>query len=98
MSLFMEDSYVRLDEILLIGLGDIDELLRVEVIQGEPSTLNLNHDSMAFLEAMRNVWQGKLHLRHFSWFKGFWVFKAIAISASHYLATNQHLIATHDCR
>ena len=36
MCLLVEDFDVRLDKILFIGLSDVNELLRIQVVQREP--------------------------------------------------------------
>ena len=93
--LIVVDADVRLHEVLFIGLGDVDELLGIQVVQREPSALDLHHHAMAFLEAVGNVWQGKAHLRDLARLECLWEFEAVAIATTHHLTTYQHLVAAH---
>ena len=84
-----------LDEIIRFCLEDITEFLWVAIHQREPTTLDLNHDSMSAAEAVIGIGQGKEYFRRLIRLERFWLFKTVTELASNHIAPHELLIAAH---
>src|SRR5207302_7866317 len=60
------DALGRFHEIGGLGIGDVDESLRVAVGEREPRTLHLYHDAMASPESVIHVLHGEVDLFPFA--------------------------------
>src|SRR5215813_14239069 len=82
-------------EVLVFGLIDVHELLRIAVDQREPSALDMDHYSMALLESVIDVGHREGNVRNFVRLHRLRLRPTIAVFRAHRLAPHQHLIAVH---
>src|SRR5271170_7710966 len=66
------------NEIRGLGVGNVDEGLRIAISEWEPRALNLHHDAMATAEGVIDVLEGRFDLFHFARGERFWLFKTVA--------------------
>jgi len=78
-----------------IATVDVYELLGITVCERKPGALYLYHYTVAFFKGMSYVVHGVFYFGYLPWHKRFGMLKAIAVTATHNIATHQHLIAAH---
>src|SRR5262245_39342258 len=75
------------------GLGDLHELLRIAVGEGEPRTLHLDHDAVTRAEGVGDVGHGEGDAIRFAGLEGDGLFEALAEFTAEGFAAYQLLIA-----
>src|SRR5262245_9140653 len=87
------DALRRRLEVRLLGVVDVDELLRVAVVQGEPATLDLDHDLVSGPEGVRDVLEPEVDRRRLAGYERLRLRQAVAELPAHHLAADELLIA-----
>lgn len=82
-------------EVRRLGVGNIDELLRIAVGERKPRTLNLHQDTVTATESVVNVLHYEVDLLDFAGREGFGLCKAAAEFPAKRFAPHKLLMSTH---
>jgi hypothetical protein len=75
-----------------VATVDVCVLLGITVCEGKPGALYLYHDTVSFFKSMSYIVHGVFYFGYLAWPERFGMFKAISVTATHYIATHQHLV------
>ena len=87
----VEDLDFTGDEVALLGLVDVDELLRVAIEDWEPRALHLHLDAMSGLEGVSHVGEVYLYALDLAGSKRLGRGETVTIAASHNIGTHHYL-------
>ena len=86
------DSFL---EVRFLCAVNVEKLSGVDVNEWKPGALNLYHDLVAFLEAMKSIRQLEFDLRDLVWLHRLGFLETIPELAAHDIADNLHLKSAH---
>jgi len=89
------DALRGLLKIFRLGIGNIQEFLRVPVNQRKPRALNLNHDAMAATKCVVDAGQIEMYRGGLVGLKRLRLLKTVAKFRTERLASDHLLVSTH---